>query len=217
MRSLFGVVLFLLFSATAAALEDGIPLETMQKIKDATVYVKVDYSGMSATGSGFVIKVDGNTALIVTNNHVVASEKHETIKNGRVNVQRRRPPPGPRSPEIGTLVVAQSVENPKVTIVLHSGAPNERSIAGEVLAADPDLDLAVVKISHVKRLPSPIDYSHEPKLVETMPVYVFGFPFGELLDASRGNPAITVGKGSISSLRLDDAGQLTRVQIDGGQ
>ena len=90
-----------------------------------------------------------------------------------------------------------------------------RSVAGEVLAADPELDLAVVNIGHVKHLPSPIDYSHELKLFETMPVYVFGFPFGQILATSQGNPAITIGKGSISSLRLDDAGQLKLLQIDG--
>jgi hypothetical protein len=47
-----------------------------------------------------------------------------------------------------------------------------------------------------------------------MPVGVFGFPFGEVLAAGKGNPAITIGKGSISSLRLDEQGNLARVQID---
>ena len=80
---------------------------------------------------------------------------------------------------------------------------------------DPELDLAVLKVSGVKEMPEPIDYSHEPKLTETMPVYTFGFPFGEVLATGKAGPAITVGKGSISSLRLDDKGNLALVQIDG--
>ena len=84
-----------------------------------------------------------------------------------------------------------------------------------MLAADPDLDLAVLKVAGVKALPQPVDLDDDPKLTETMPVYVFGFPFGEVLATGKGNPAITIGKGSVSSLRLDERGELARVQIDG--
>jgi hypothetical protein len=48
-----------------------------------------------------------------------------------------------------------------------------------------------------------------------MPLFAFGFPFGEALARHKGNPAITVSKGSISSLRRDDGGELAIVQIDG--
>lgn len=48
-----------------------------------------------------------------------------------------------------------------------------------------------------------------------MPVYVFGFPFGRILTTGKGGPAITVGKGSVSSIRKNEQGKLAVVQIDG--
>src|ERR1700686_3200891 len=48
-----------------------------------------------------------------------------------------------------------------------------------------------------------------------MPVFVFGFPFGKILATNKRNPAITVGKGSVSSIRLDEKDELALVQIDG--
>jgi hypothetical protein len=49
-----------------------------------------------------------------------------------------------------------------------------------------------------------------------MPVYIFGFPLGNVLANVGGNPAITVGRGSVSSIRLDADGKVGVVQIDGG-
>ena len=108
----------------------------------------------------------------------------------------------------------RSFKNAVVTVVFQSGTPQEESMSGEVLAADPEEDLAVIKVNGVKGVPKPIDYLHEPKLAETMPVYTFGFPFGKILSTSKGSPAITVGHGAISSLRMDDDGKLALVQID---
>jgi S1-C subfamily serine protease len=73
----------------------------------------------------------------------------------------------------------------------------------------------VLRVRGVRDLPAPIDYGQEVELIETMPVYVFGFPLGEMLATAKGNPAITVGKGSVSSVRLNDRGDLATVQIDG--
>ena len=108
-------------SATAAALEDSIPLETLKKIKDATVYIMVETTGRAGSGSGFVMKVDGNSALIVTNNHVIASEDHEGHSHGKSGSPRPRPPYGPRSSGIVPQVVMRP-RDPEVTVVLHSGA-----------------------------------------------------------------------------------------------
>src|SRR5262249_44599517 len=44
---------------------------------------------------------------------------------------------------------------------------------------------------------------------------MFGFPFGNALALNKGNPAVTVGKGSVSSIRLNDRGDVALVQIDG--
>jgi hypothetical protein len=77
------------------------------------------------------------------------------------------------------------------------------------------VDLAVLHFRGAHNLPRPIDPRQEPALVETMPVYLFGFPFGQALAVNKGNPAITVGKGSVSSIRRNERGELALVQIDG--
>jgi len=77
------------------------------------------------------------------------------------------------------------------------------------------IDLAILKVPGVKNIPRPIDCKEAVDCAETMPVYSFGFPFGDVLSTSKGNPAVTVGKATISSLRNDDAGDLALVQIDG--
>lgn len=48
-----------------------------------------------------------------------------------------------------------------------------------------------------------------------MPVYIVGFPFGDALSTNKGNPTITIGKGSVSSIRKDASGKLVKIQIDG--
>ena len=42
-----------------------------------------------------------------------------------------------------------------------------------------------------------------------MPIFMFGFPFGKMLATNKGNPAITVGKGSVQKiLPLQDGSAL---------
>jgi S1-C subfamily serine protease len=228
MRSLalLGVVASL--GATLALADDGIQPETLAKIKGATAFVKVAAGGESGSGSGFVIKVEGDTVYVVTNHHVIEPKVVQVVpgpshgvphgpRHGPMFGPMPGPMFGPRGPSFGLTprIIVQTIKDAKATVVLYSGTPKEDPRRAEVLAADPELDLAVLKASGVKELPEPIDLSHEPKLAETMPVYVFGFPFGEVLATGKGNPAITVGKGSVSSLRLDSRGELTLVQIDG--
>ena len=67
----------------------------------------------------------------------------------------------------------------------------------------------------LEKLPKPVDLSVPAQLVETMPVFTFGFPFGRMLATSHGSPAITVGRGTVSSIRRNDAGDVAIVQIDG--
>ena len=225
-------LVFLATFAIAARAEDAIPPEVVAAIKDATVYVKIKAEGLSGSGSGFVVKTEGDSVYVVTNDHVV-EPKTETVTvepKKRPSVPRTReyfptlprqpyhtqvPPPIIVLPSTAPRVVVRHYANAAVTVVFRSGTKKEQSIAAEVLAADPELDLAVVKVSGVKDVPRPIDCQHEPKLTETMPIYIVGFPLGNELAMSKGNPAITVGKGSVSSLRLDDEGRLAVVQIDG--
>ena len=80
------------------------------------------------------------------------------------------------------------------------------------VAFDAFQDLAVLKTT-AKMLPAPLATT-PPALRETMTVYAFGFPLGDALASGRRNPAISIGKGTISSLREDEAGRLRRIQLD---
>src|SRR5262249_11665542 len=51
--------------------------------------------------------------------------------------------------------------------------------------------------------------------IETMPVFMLGFPFGRVLSTTRGNPAITIGKGTVSSVRTNEFDEVAFVQLDG--
>src|SRR6266849_1190530 len=69
----FAFSLLCLCLLTAAARSDSaIPAETLEMLKGATVFVKVEGARWGKSGSGFLIKVDGKTGYIVTNQHVVA-------------------------------------------------------------------------------------------------------------------------------------------------
>jgi hypothetical protein len=179
------VALAVVGATVPAQADDGIPAAVLADLKAATVLVKVRDGAAAGTGSGFLMQTDGTTGLIVTNDHVVSI--------------------GP----------AGRPRKPVVHVVQHSGRQAERTVPAEVVATDPNRDLAVLRVTNVRDLPKPLDLTQEVKLSETMPVYVVGFPFGEALATSARNPAVTIGRGSVSSLREDDRGVLSVIQIDG--
>jgi S1-C subfamily serine protease len=246
------LVAALLMLAGPARADDALPLETVQAIKAAAVYIKVESAILSGTGSGFLLRRDGTTALIVTNYHVArpkatverppaperpgAPERPDfpgfpelPIPQPPFPFRPARPPlPGmPRIPGMPRMPgmpippalprgpATVTATDATITVVFDSGARTERSARAKVVAEDEKKDLAILEVRDVKDLPEPIRTDDPPRLVETMPVYVFGFPFGKKLATGKGNPAITVGRGSVSSIRLNDDGELSRVQIDG--
>lgn len=173
------------------AMADGpIPPALLGKLKAATVFIQVSAGAVRGTGSGFVLRVDGDTALVVTNDHVV----HPTSRGGRV-------------------AGAAQYE-----CVFHSGRKNEFALKADLVAAEREHDLAVLRVRGVQGrsdFPTALDTTAKAPVAETMPIYIFGFPFGEMLATGKGNPAVTIGKGTISSLREDDTGDTAFIQIDG--
>ena len=127
--------------------QDSISSETLAAIKGATVYIKVPLGDQLATGSGWVMKVDGDKLYIVTNHHVIAD--------------------APRGGD---------EEHATATVVFQSGTKREQSVKAEVLASQRDPDLAVLRVTGLKDPPAAIDFARPPQLTETMPVVVFGFP-----------------------------------------
>jgi S1-C subfamily serine protease len=182
----------------APVMEGTIPVAVLQQIKDATVFVRMDAGQQSGTGSGFLMRVEGDTAYFATNDHVVTPPATTVVVMGRF--KRTTTISGPKA---------------RISVVLRSGTPREQVLAAEVVTADADADLAVLRVTGARDLPRPIDFSQNIALVETMPLFIFGFPFGKSLATNKGNPAITVGKGAISSLRRNERDELTLVQING--
>jgi S1-C subfamily serine protease/HEAT repeat protein len=201
--------------------DSALPVKTLTDIKDATVFIRVEKDKVAAaSGSGFVVHVLGDTAWVATNHHVV----HLTtlVERKVPYIAPRQPPkitPGvpirPVGPNIQyrTETVEVAVPAPNLTLVFGSGTKNERSLKAEVVSTDAEADLAVVKVTGLKDPPKPINLK-SPELVETMPVFMFGFPLGKILSLDKGNPAITVGRGSVSSIRMIK-GEVGAVQLDG--
>jgi serine protease Do len=155
MRRLLTGLVCLTF-ATACLGDDTIPLKTLTDLKSATVFIKAEAGREAWSGSGFLMKVEGTTGYVVTNNHVASASGKSPLK-------------------------------PVLTLVFWSGTRQEQAVRAQVLGTDPDRDLALLKCTGVKDLPTPVDLSQKPELVETMPVYVCGFPFGKSLSTTKGN------------------------------
>jgi S1-C subfamily serine protease len=173
--------------------------EMLQHFKHATVYIKREAGKLSATGSGFVMKIAGESAYIITNHHVVepSAELLRLGPGGRIQTVKVR--------ASGAVIIA----------IFRSGTKEERALNAEVIASDPSRDLAVLKVNGVQGFAEAINLDQKAQLTETMPVFILGFPFGKSLSMNKGNPNITINKGSISSLRENDRGQMKAVQIDG--
>jgi S1-C subfamily serine protease len=190
-------VLFLLASCWAAAARaQAIDKGILDQVKDATVFVKIKAGQSQGSGSGFVIRVTGDTVFIATNRHVAAPPAEALARDAK----------------------------PELRVVLRSGTPQEQERPAQLLAFDEDeiRDLAVLEVKQVQNPPRPIladQTSSEADFFETMPVYALGFPLGGLIQQVAGNrqenPAITVTQMSISSLRRDAVRRLARVQLNG--
>ncbi len=185
-----GMLILVALTFPLTLLADGIPVKALTELKAASVFIKVEGFRGGASGSGFILSSDGETAYVVTNEHVVVPPR--TV--------------GPAT---------------SITAVFNSGkTKDEKSHSATIVAIDAELDLAVLKIvAKEKGLPKaiarfPVD--EKPKLSETATVYTLGFPLGSELSTTDGNPAVTVTKSSITSLREDDKSELTQIQVEGG-
>jgi S1-C subfamily serine protease len=159
---------------------------TRDEVEKAAVYVKVPTARGLASGSGFLIKAEGDLGLIATNFHVIEMAVF--------------PPPGGPPP--------------KVSVVFDSGLKSEVEYPAEVVASEPVRDLAILRIKG-RNLPKPLEPRHSQPPKNTQDVLIYGFPLGATLATGGRNPAITIGKATVSSLRRDEDGELEQVQIDG--
>ena len=162
----------------------------VDRVKSATVRVRVLFrNGQAGSGTGFV---ERSSNKVLTNAHVLGLiEKKGEPRLG-----------GPRL----------------IELVVNSGEPGkEYSLGGELLAADTDTDLALLRPYSLDDarpylIPEGLVVPRTSKLDLLDPVLVFGYPFGEQLGTE-----ITVSETSVSSLRKDPAtGRLSLIQVKGG-
>jgi S1-C subfamily serine protease len=99
-------------------------------------------------------------------------------------------------------------------VILQSGQAGEKTCKAQVLVTNDEIDLAVLKVEGTDPLPDEIKPAPVSSLRETMTVFVAGFPFGEVLAVARKNPAITISRGTVTSLRKNEQDRLILVQID---
>ena len=182
-RVCFPLALFIAICCLSALVtgQEAIPKQTLNKLKAATVYIRVSMGPESGSGSGFLFKKDKRFAYIITNEHVVKQE-------GRFE---------------------RTVE-----VDFFSGTAGRKALPAIVLSEDESRDLAVLKVPN-KNLPEPINLKPSQEITETEGVYILGFPFGGALATNERGPNVTIGRGTISSIRTDDWDSIEHVQIDG--
>ncbi|PYQ18392.1 MAG: hypothetical protein DMF79_15175, partial [Acidobacteria bacterium] len=119
------------------------------------------------TGSGFVVSPSG---YVLTNHHVVAGREY-TMPSRRLDV--------------GDVRVRLEVT--RIDVVVPSAAGSaERVLEASVVAADPELDLALLSVG-ASDLPSlPLGDSDALELGQ--PVTAWGFPLGHTVEVARERP-----------------------------
>lgn len=172
--------------AAVHAADEALSAEVLKQVKEATVFLRVVSNRESAQGSAFFL----TSSVLVTNAHVVCMDAPDS--------------PKPRH----------------IQGILFSGDPKrEKTYNLQVLAADPTTDLAFLTLNPGEQAfenrPKPLPLASAENVHETLPVYISGFPFGDVLAGNRDNPAVTISQGSVSSLRMNKDDKLELIQISG--
>jgi Trypsin-like peptidase domain len=97
-----------------------------------------------------------------------------------------------------------------IEVIQNSGTGDEKKHQAELLGLDRQSDLAVLRVKSAG-LPAALEVKSARYLRETQRVWVVGFPLGDRLGKE-----ITVSDSSVSSLRRQENGLLSRVQVNGG-
>ncbi|MCG3124535.1 MAG: hypothetical protein GIKADHBN_03003 [Phycisphaerales bacterium] len=99
-------------------------------------------------------------------------------------------------------------------LVLNPGTKDARDLIPRTVNIDGGTDVAVISIRDAQDLPT-LDFGDPSAIVETAPMLLFGYPFGDQLALERGRmPSVSVGTLRVSSLRRSDQG-LEYIQLDG--
>lgn len=106
----------------------------------------------------------------------------------------------------------------RVEVMFKTSRNPELICAAEVVAADPERDLALLRVRNAKGLPEAFALTAKPNLDENQTVFVLGcsFPtFPGKLQARPGGTVFAGGYRKIASLRENARGQIAVVHVDG--
>jgi S1-C subfamily serine protease len=196
LAALFAV---LCLSPSTTARGQGFDKAVLDRVKDATVYIKIRVNGqIVSAGSGFVIQSTPSTALVMTNRHVAVHGDDDDDEPGNSKVK------------------------PEISVVFRSGTATEQEIQAKLLTFDhrPVPDLAILEIKGLRQPTTAISaekMANESEFFETMTAYSLGFPLGGMISGGKldTNPAVTVNAMTISSFRRGEANRLERIQFAG--
>lgn len=113
-------------------------------------------------------------------------------------------------------VISNKGQYGRIKVVLAPGTPSARILSATVVKADPNLDLALLRVDRPNNLHT-IDLAgvgRMGRLHETQEVMALGYPFGLNLAASGSAPEVSVSTGRITALR-HVKNQLALIQFDG--
>lgn len=186
-------MLFLLVALLTVAHAGEIKLtdQKLKEFKGGSVFIRVAAAKSEVSGSGFVFDAKAGELFLLTNHHVI--DPSHTDDNMAGNV----------------MVVAA----PTITAVFGSGTTSEESLPATLICSAPMQDLAILSVKAPRQ--AGLAFPKQFKLRETDPLLIFGYPFGTALGVGERNPAITITKASVASLRRDEWGKLATIQIDG--
>jgi S1-C subfamily serine protease len=161
------------------------PDTVRQEAEKSTVFVKLTMPIGMGSGSGFVIRAEGTTALVATNYHVVRSVIEDSGVKLTVVFDSGIPA---TEQEVAATVVAHD-EKADLAILRVNGVRRMPPMIDPMGATTPTTTMQVLMLG-------------------------FPFGVLEASERGT-NPNISVGSGNVSSLKMTRSGEIDQVQIDG--
>ncbi len=185
------VAAVLLVQQRAVVADERIAPEALKRAMESVVLIEVDrmYRNQLVPTSGTGFFINGN-GMVVTNWHVVAPQLELNL--------------------FGRAVELSTSTGP-IRVVIGGGSRADRTLQARILSLDRERDLALIWIEH--RSSAWLEpAATSPGILD--PIWAVGYPFGDLLAANRAKPEVTVTTGRVSSVRHDETGGESAIQVD---
>lgn len=189
------ILQFLFLLLTTNLFSQSLSEQQLKRIKEATVYIQVKHNWLptedeyTPTGSGFFISDQGH---LITNYHVIQSSLSGS------SYQYSYPSP-----------------IKEITIITKSGSKEFKKHKAFIIAASKKDDIALLQIQDTITTPF-LQLDSTSTITETQTMWIFGYPYGESFSILQYGPEISATKGIASSIRHNEKGIFTTLQLDAG-